>query len=320
MKTPKFWKDKNIISFILYPFSVIYYAAKTLNVLFSKQYRSKNLEVICVGNLTAGGSGKTPIALRIGEILKEHKKNFAYLSKGYKGQIKTFTKVDIEKHSFLEVGDEPLLLAKVADTFVCKNRKQAIKILSKDYDYDIIVMDDGFQNPTIYKDKNIIVIDGEYGIGNGMLLPSGPLRDKVKNSINKINFVIIIGQDKQHLEESFVNNGIKVLRANIEEKSKPQKGKSYLAFCGIGRCEKFFNSLKKANYNITKEISFEDHHKYTEKELQEIVSEAKKEDSKIITTSKDWIKLPKKYRNKISVLDIDTKFFDNDEFISLILK
>ncbi|HSQ97152.1 MAG TPA: tetraacyldisaccharide 4'-kinase [Rickettsiales bacterium] len=320
MKTPNFWKDKNIISFILYPFAIVYKVIRRLHVLFSKEYKAKNLKIICVGNLTAGGSGKTPIALKIGEILKENDKNFAYLSKGYKGKIKKFTKVDSETHSYLEVGDEALLLAQLADTFICKNRKQAIKTLSKDYNYDIIVMDDGFQNPTIYKDKNIIVIDGEYGIGNGMLLPSGPLREKIHNSIKKIDSVIIIGQDKQNLEESFINNGIEVLRANIEEKDKSQNNKKYLAFCGIGRCEKFFNSLKKANYDIKKEISYEDHHKYTEEELKNIMTEAKKESCKIITTSKDWVKLPKKYREKINILEIEIKFYNNDTFTELILK
>lgn len=320
MKTPKFWEDENVISFILYPLSIIYGFFRKLHVLFSKEYRAKDLKIICVGNLTAGGSGKTPVALKIGEILKKNNKNFAYLSKGYKGKIKDFTKVDNSVHSYLDVGDEALLLAKVADTFVCKSRKQAIKILSKDYNYDIIVMDDGFQNPTIYKDKNIIVIDGEYGFGNKELLPSGPLRESISISIKKINFVILIGQDKRHLEEGFVNNGIKVLRAFIEEKNISKNNKKYVAFCGLGRCEKFFGSLKKSNYNVVKEIAFEDHHKYTNEELEKIILESKKENNKIITTSKDWIKLPQEYKEKIEVLEIEIEFYDNNEFVEMILE
>lgn len=319
MRTPKFWKDKNIISFISYPLSIIYGFFRKLHVCYSREYKAEDLKIICIGNLTAGGSGKTPLALKIGEILKSKKKNFAFLSKGYKGKIKTFTEVDIDTHSYLDVGDEPLLLAKIADTFICKNRKLAIKTLSKDYKYDIIIMDDGFQNPSIYKDKNIIVIDGEYGLGNRMLLPSGPLRENVSSSIKKINFVVIVGQDKQHLEENFINNEIKVLRAYIKETKVSKNDKKYIAFCGLGRCEKFFNSLKKTNYNIIKEISFEDHHKYTEEELNEIISEAEKENSRIITTSKDWVKLPNEYKKKIEVLDVVIEFYNNDEFVELIL-
>ncbi|MDD2839674.1 MAG: tetraacyldisaccharide 4'-kinase [Rickettsiales bacterium] len=320
MKTPKFWKDENVISFVLYPLSIVYGFFRKLHVLLSREYRAKNLKIICIGNLTAGGSGKTPVALKVGEVLKAHKKKIAFLSKGYKGKIKDFTKVDNKVHLYSDVGDEPLLLSKISDTFVCKNRKQAIKILSKDYKYDIIIMDDGFQNPTIFKDKNIVVIDGEYGLGNKELLPSGPLREKIVDSIKRINFVIMIGQDKQHLEESFMNNGIKVSRACIKEKNISKNNKTYIAFCGLGRCEKFFKSLKNAEYNVVKEISFEDHHIYTNEELDKIILEAQKENSKIITTSKDWIKLPQEYKEKIEVLEIGIEFYDNDEFVELILE
>lgn len=320
MRTPKLWKSKNIFSIFLFPLSLIYSLFRKLHVYFSKEYKSKKLNIICIGNLTAGGNGKTPVAIKIGEIFKENGKNFAYLSKGYKGKINDFVKVNSKKHTYLDVGDEPLLLSKIADTFVCKNRKKAIQILEKEYNYDFIIMDDGFQNPTIYKNKNIIIIDGEYGIGNGFLLPAGPLRENLKDAIKRIDFVIIIENDRQNLEEYFLKNNIKVFKANIKEKIENiNNNQKYIAFSGIGRPEKFFNSLKKVGCNVIKEISFEDHHIYTNNEIEKILLTAKKENAKVITTSKDWIKLSSDYQNQIDVLEIEIDLLNKNNFLKEIL-
>jgi len=320
MRTPKLWKSKNIFSIFLFPLSLIYGFFRKIHKTFSKEYKSKKLNIVCIGNLTAGGNGKTPVAIKIGEIFKQNGKNFAYLSKGYKGKINDFVKVDSKKHTYLDVGDEPLLLSKIVDTFVCKNRKKAIQILENKYNYDFIIMDDGFQNPTIYKNKNIIIVDGEYGIGNGFLLPAGPLRENLKDAIKRIDFVIIIGNDRQNLEEYFLKNNIKVFKANIKEKIENiNNNQKYIAFSGIGRPEKFFNSLKKVGYNTIKEISFEDHHIYTNNEIEKILLTAKKENAKVITTSKDWIKLSSDYRNQIDVLEIEIDLLNKNNFLKEIL-
>ncbi len=319
MKTPKFWKSKNVISFCLYPLSIVYGLFRKIHVLSSREYKA-NINIICVGNVVAGGSGKTPISLKIGEILKDKNIKFAYLSKGYKGSFKNFTKVDINKHKASEVGDEPLILAEVADTFICKNRKTAIEMLSKNYNYDTIVMDDGFQNPTIFKNKNIVVIDGEYGIGNGELLPAGPMRESLESAIKRTTFFIIIGQDKQHIEEKLIDHNINVIRAHIVEENQPDINKKYIAFCGLGRPEKFFNSLKNKEYNVIKEISFADHYKYRDDDISKLLSEAEKFDAQLITTKKDLVKIPENYREKIECLNIDIKFYNNEEFKELILQ
>lgn len=320
MKTPKFWKDENIFSFLLFPLSFIYSFFRKLHVIFSKKFKCDNLKIVCIGNLTAGGSGKTPIAIEVGKILKEKGINFAYLSKGYKGKNKEFTKVNTVTHTSIEVGDEPLLLAEYADTFVCKSRKVAIETLSKNYNYSVIVMDDGFQNPNIIANKNVIVIDGEYGIGNGETLPSGPLREGIEKAFERANFFIIIGQDKQNLEESLVNNNFEVVRAFIKEKNNSNLKDNYIAFCGIGRCEKFFKSLKNAKYNILKEFSFADHYFYKEEDLQKLFFEAEKLEAKLITTKKDWIKLSSENKLKIEFLDIEVDFYNKDKFVELLLQ
>mgnify|MGYP003606621581 CR=1 FL=1 len=317
MKTPKFWKDENIISFILYPFSIIYGFFRHMHVLFSKEYKT-SLKIICIGNVTAGGSGKTPLAIKIGEMLKERNIDFAYLSKGYNAKIKEFTKIDKTIHNAQDVGDEPMLLAELSDTFICKNRRNAIENLSKNYNYEYIIMDDGFQNPTISKYKNIVVIDGEYGMGNGELLPSGPLRETLNSAAKRSDFFVIIGQDKQNIEETLLNNGIDVARAFVVEKQKSNSSDKYIAFCGIGRCEKFFNSLKKSSYNVIKEYSFGDHHNYKEDELEKIITEAGKIGAKLITTKKDWIKLSKIYNSKIEFLEIGVEFYDINKILNLL--
>lgn len=320
MKTPSFWKDENIISFLLYPFSLVYGVCRNLHVIFSTEYRT-NLHIICIGNMTAGGSGKTPLAIKVGKILKEEGVNFAYLTKGYRGAFQELVKVDLSKNTAAEVGDEALLLVEVADTFVAKNRRIAIEKLSKEYKYKTIVMDDGFQNPTIFKDKNIVVIDGEYGVGNGELLPAGPLRETVVSAMRRADFFVIVGQDRQNFEEKLLNNGIGVARAYIKEKAnKIDKTSPYIAFCGIGRCEKFFNSLKKVGYNVVEELSFSDHYNYDEEDIKKILLESEKRGTKIITTKKDWVRLADAYRKNIEYLDIDMEFYNEENFKELLLK
>lgn len=319
MKTPDFWNNKNLISFVLFPISCIYGILRFLHVLISKQYKGK-IKVVCIGNITAGGNGKTPVALEIGKIFKENNINFAYLSKGYKGSINHFTKVDLSQHTAGEVGDEPLLLAQCNDTFVCKNRKEALIELSKNYKYDYIIMDDGFQNPTIYKDKNIVVIDGNYGIGNNILLPAGPLRETFSSAMRRTDVVIILGKDKQNLTVKIQKYKKQIIMGYIEEVvNNSNLNDKYIAFCGIGRPQKFFDSLKKAKYNIVKEISFEDHCKYNDNILDNIFLTAKENGAKIITTEKDYVKIPLKYKKDIEVLKIKVSFNNIDELKEMFL-
>lgn len=319
MRAPEFWKNENVISFLLYPLSLIYGFARYLHVFFNKEYKT-NLKIICVGNITVGGSGKTPVALKIGDILKEKKIDFAFLSKGYKGNIKEFTKIDLSKHTAIEVGDEPLLLAEKADTFICNNRKNAIRKLSTEYRYKVIVMDDGFQNPTIYKDISLVVVDGEYGFGNKELLPSGPLREPIFSALERASAFIIIGQDKHYIDDYLSNANMKTFRACIKEKNISNNKNKYIAFSGIGRNDKFFYSLKKANFDIEKQYSYGDHYNYTTDDIDTMLIEAQLDKAKLITTKKDWIRLDEKYKTEIEFLDVEIDFYDNDDFVEFILK
>ncbi len=326
MKTPIFWKNNNTISNILAPLSCIYYFARYIHIKISKEYKS-DLNIICVGNITAGGNGKTPVALKIADILKENNISFAFLSKGYKGKIKKFTQVDKSKHKAQDVGDEPLLLAQKATTFICKSRKQALIELSKlsksskKHNYQYIIMDDGLQNPTIFKNKNILVVDGGYGFGNKKLIPAGPLRETISNTMNKIDFIILIGKDKYNLKSELKKYNKEIIKAEINEKNVNKNTKDkFVAFCGLGRPQKFFDSLKKAKYNTIQEITFADHHNYTANDIENLSNIAKNNNAKLITTKKDWVKFPENFKKITEVLEIDIEFSNINKFKDLILK
>ncbi|MDR3289999.1 MAG: tetraacyldisaccharide 4'-kinase [Rickettsiales bacterium] len=318
MKAPNFWKNDNFISFILTPLTIFYNIGRHLHVLFSIQYKSK-LKIICVGNVNVGGSGKTPVALKIGKTLKEKKVKFAYLSKGYKGSIKDLTKVS-NLHDASEVGDEPLLLAEIADTYICQNRKKAIRQLEKDFNYDVIVMDDGMQNPTIFKNKNIVVVDGNYAFGNERLMPAGPLRETIGSMLKRVSFFIIIGQDSAGICDRLYNKNLNVVRGVNKVKNEHNLETKYMAFSGIGIPSKFLSTLRENRYKIENFFWYDDHYFYTENDLKKLELDATDGNCKLITTKKDWIKLSAAYKEKIEYLDVEIEFYDNEKFVDLLMK
>lgn len=306
MIAPKFWRGNNLLSYLvaycLLPLSLFYHIAQRLRNRLTKTSKLK-IPIVCVGNLVAGGSGKTPIAIELGLILKEINIDFAYLSLGYGGETKDFTKVSLS-HTSEEVGDEPILLAEISDSFICYNRLLGAKQICKIPTKKMIIMDDGLQNPSIFKDLKILVVDGEYGFGNELIIPSGPIREKIKPAVKNIDLIIIIGSDKKQIRTRFCS-GKKVISAQIKV-INPEKfmNSSMIAFCGIGRPEKFFDSLKKISVNLIEKISYPDHYQYKESDLEFLTNLAKTKNTKLVTTKKDWVKLNKKYQNQISYLDI----------------
>ena len=309
MKTPQFWHTKNFIAYLLLPFSLLYLFGHFLN-FFRKIPTRINKPIICVGNLVAGGAGKTPVAIAIGEMLKELNIDFAYLSAGHGGKIKNFTSVNAKEYDSKAVGDEPLLLSEVATAFVSKNRLFGAKQIALMPEKKLIVMDDGLQNPTLIKDFSIMVIDGNYGFGNGFIIPCGPLREPVWIGIKKADLVIIVGEDKSRIAKNFCR-GKKIIKAKIKTvNGKKFHKKSVIAFCGIGRPEKFFDSLKQNNTNIITKFSYADHHQYQEREIRKMINLAKKNKVRLVTTKKDWVRLEKMYQKQIDYLDIKIEFDD----------
>jgi tetraacyldisaccharide 4'-kinase len=225
-----------------------------------------------------------------------------FVSKGYGGLEKNNTLVN-DWHSPKSVGDEPLLLSEIAPTWIGIDRNKSFELASEN-GADCIVMDDGFQNPTLQKDFSIIVINGEQGFGNKRVMPSGPLRESINRGLSRTNLVITIGEISESVKEKIPKH-IPLIAANfkIKEDDMMLKGQSVTAFAGIAYPEKFFNSLKLVKANIIDTISYSDHHIYSEDDLLYLAEIANKNKSILVTTKKDMVRIPKNYRSLVKTID-----------------
>lgn len=289
-----------LVSYLLFPVSLVY-SALFIGKYYLSRPKKVNAKVICVGNVIVGGAGKTPV---VQHLIKENK-NCAIILRGYRGRLsgRKVIKVDPKKHTHSQVGDEALLHAKHAPTYICKNRYKAAKAACKD-GAEIIIMDDGFQNFTLKKDYSILVFDTEYGLGNGMMLPSGRMREPLFFARRRADELVLLSYDgnfKKPFEDDFTEYNVEVI--NKQE----VYGKSFIAMCGIANPSKFFKSLTESSVKILKKLIFVDHHSYSIKEIEDIIKLAKELDVKIVTTAKDIIKIPHKYRKSFVVLHIGLK-------------
>lgn len=309
IRTPKFWKKISLLSLLLLPFSIIYFVIFFLIKITTKTSKISR-PVICIGNIIAGGSGKTPTTIAIGKILQELKIESAFLSRGYMSDGSKFLLLNKNnKYDAKEVGDEPLLLAEHASTFISKNRLFGAKQIDAMNKFDCLVIDDGMQNESLFRDFTILVIDGKIGFGNQLLIPSGPMREPINWGLKKADLVVLIGHGDEKLLKKLSGKKIvnaKILPKNIEN-FKEQK---LLAFCGLAYPEKFYSLLEKNNLQLAKTKSFPDHYNYSSNELAELQKEAKKLNAKLVTTKKDWIKFSPKFKKEISYLDIELQFED----------
>jgi len=303
LKAPKFWylKKDSLLSNSLYPFSLIFRLGTKIRNLISIE-RKTLLPIICVGNIVIGGAGKTPVALKIGNMLIKAGYKPHFVSKGYGGLEKNNTLVK-DWHSPKSVGDEPLLLSEIAPTWIGFDRNKSFQ-LAFENGADCIVMDDGFQNPTLQKDFSIIVINGEQGFGNKRVIPSGPLRESISRGLSRTNLVITIGDISETVKDKIPKH-IPLLTANfkIKEDDMMLKGQSVTAFAGIAYPEKFFNSLKLVKANIVDKISYSDHHIYSEDDLLNLAEIANKNKSILVTTKKDIVRIPKNFRSLVKTID-----------------
>ena len=307
MKTPAFWKTKNLIAKSLLPFGIIYSAATGLR-LKMKSAQKIGLPVLCVGNLTAGGTGKTPVAIALASLLKNCGYNPAFVSRGYGGRLSNIL-VDPHVHTAKEVGDEPLILAREAPVSINADRYLAALNAQKN-GANLIIMDDGFQNPGLYKNISFLVFDGGYGLGNGYPLPAGPLRENFAQGIKRASAAIIIGKDRYDIASLCKN--LPIFSGKIVSQLPKLSTRQVIAFAGIGRPQKFYDSLAEHNVKIVDTIDFPDHHFYTNAELRNMVEQAETSGAELITTSKDFVKIPPELQYRFKVLDIKIKW-DNEK-------
>ena len=318
LKAPKFWYSKKdtFYSTVLYPFSLLFrFGTKLRNIISIKT--NAPIPIICIGNIVVGGAGKTPVAIKIGNLLIKSGYKPHFISKGYAGLIKESALVE-PWHSPASVGDESILLSEIAPTWIGNDRIKS-SFLAKNNGADCLIMDDGFQNPSIEKNFSIIVINAEQEFGNKRVMPSGPLRESIKRGLSRTNLVIIIGDITEDLI-NYIPSQIPIFNANfdIKENNEIFKGKQITAFAGIAFPEKFFNSLRKQGGKIVKEISYSDHYIYNENDLLSLAENANKTNSILVTTRKDFVRIPKSYRPLINTLDGEI-VFENEQLLLEIL-
>lgn len=318
MKSPKFWnQEKSFWITLLRPFSFIY-AFMTRRRVRKKGYQA-SVPVICVGNIFVGGVGKTPVCLALGELLHQKGKSFYYLNHGYKAD-KQGVLVDKRTHTALDVGDEALLLNEMAPTIVNSNRAKGAKLAEK-WGAKMLVMDDGFQNPTLKKDFSFVVVDGKKGFGNERVLPAGPLREPVLEGLKRANAIILVGEDtwgvRFYLERQGVDLPILTGHFELDETVVSLfKGQNVFAFAGLGNPDKFYQSLKEKEINILGTEDFPDHYYYTRFDIDAIKKKAN--GLPLLTTEKDGVKLPKDVRRNVYVMPGKFIFDDPEEVWKLL--
>jgi len=320
--TQYIWYSKSKFSYfvicIFFPLSIIYY----LIFLFKKIQSNKKsfqTKIVCIGNCSVGGDGKTSTVLSLINLYKSRNIKIAILLKGYKGKIKLPTQVNTTNHSAVDVGDEALLYVEHANTFISNDRLKGINFIITKLSPDVILLDDGLQDFRIKKDKSILVINGKRGFGNGFLLPVGPLRQLPSSAIKLADIIIIVGNDKGNNLDTYKSKFKNKLFLKAEITcEKNQIDKDYFAFSGIGNNPNFINTLNANNYNLTKIKSFPDHYYYSDNDIKNIKKYAADNDLEIITTEKDWKRLNTEQRLGINFLQISLEF-PNEEALSEIL-
>lgn len=310
MKAPDFWQRGGAPAALLKPLSLGYAAAAALRRTLSTARRAP-VPVLCVGNLTAGGAGKTPVAISLGERLIARGRTVHFLSRGYGGKEPGPVQVDPDVHRADDVGDEPLLLARTAPCWVARNRI-AGAIAAAAAGAEVVVMDDGFQNPTIHKDLSLVVIDGETGVGNGRLIPAGPLREPVRRGLRRADAVVVLGPNKAGMT-AMVPREMPLLHAMLApDASDDLAGAAVFAFAGIGRPEKFFETLESIGCRLLGRESFPDHHPYTEAEIDRLIDRARQTEAVPVTTEKDYPRLPDSAKAVVRTLPVTVAWKDDE--------
>ncbi len=310
LKTPSFWYRSggtpSLREKILSPFSFLYRIGYEIHQ-HSVTPETLEIPVICIGNINAGGTGKTPAAIALMEVIR--KNNLAvkpfFLLRGYGGGERGPLLVDTSKHNSWNTGDEALILAARAPTVIAVDRVKGAQLAERHH-ADMVVMDDGLQNPGIHKNIKVVVINGEMGFGNGKMLPAGPLREPLHKGLARADLFILIGEDARGVAAS-LPAGKPLIRAHMEpDLPVPlDKNKKYLAFAGLGYPEKFFSFARdKLVLDVVKTISFPDHYPYNESDILNLRARAQEWNAELLTTKKDLLRLPADARSDIHTADV----------------
>ncbi|MCT4654701.1 MAG: tetraacyldisaccharide 4'-kinase [Cohaesibacter sp.] len=292
MKAPSFWKRRGLKAWLLYPISLIY-GRISLSRMRKKAIYKARLPILCIGNLVAGGAGKTPTAMAIGKAAVDLGLKPLFLTRGYRGSMTGPVVVDLEKHTMADVGDEALLLAQTATTIVSQDRVKGAK-LAETIGGHVLIMDDGFQNPFLFKDFNLVTIDAQQAIGNGFVMPAGPLRAPLLPQVRRADQFLVIGEGDSapRLRQMAARLGKASSHAYFRaEETSLLPGTRVLALCGIGRPEKFYATIENLELELVDKVEMPDHHAYSNSEAQMVLDKAKEQNLVIVTTAKDHVRL-----------------------------
>jgi tetraacyldisaccharide 4'-kinase len=291
---PDFWWSAGVSlpALLLSPLGRLYGMFAGRRMLRRPKYKSR-LPVICVGNFVVGGTGKTPFAIELAHRLREDGHRPGFLLRGYGGRVKGPLLVDAGAHDAGAVGDEALLLARYGPTVVAADRPSGAR-LAEEQPIDVLVMDDGFQNPALSRDLSLVLVDCATGFGNGLCLPAGPLRAPPAKQILKADCLILVGEGTAAEEAVHLagRRGLPILHAHLKpQPDEDLRDRKLFAFAGIGRPKKFFASLKALGCDVRRTREFPDHHVYTEADVRTLLTEAEAEGLHLVTTSKDMVRL-----------------------------
>lgn len=324
-EAPAFWNLREgpgsapLARTLLTPVSWLYQSGAAARALVSQAYHAP-APVICVGNVTLGGTGKTPVAIAILKRLREKGIEAHALSRGYGGRKTGPIQVDLDKHDFKDVGDEPLLLARAAPTWVAKSKAAGARAAAK-AGAQAIVLDDGFQNPTLHKDLSFVLIDAAAGLGNGHVFPAGPLRESARSAMRRADAVVLVSAgpdpDRRGAWRNYLAADAPVIEAEIVPEGPGPAG-AVFAFAGIARPQKFFDSLVRWGAEIKATASFPDHHPYSKNDLTMLRETARRHNALLLTTEKDLTRLPGDMRKLVHAWPVGARFKDEQALDDLL--
>ncbi|WP_430912512.1 tetraacyldisaccharide 4'-kinase [Methylobacterium sp. sgz302541] len=311
MRPPRFWAatPAHPLARLLSPLGAAYGGRAAARM--ERPGARAALPVVCLGNFTLGGAGKTPAALAVAALLRDLGRKPAFLSRGYGGRIAGPAAVDPAAHGAGDVGDEPLLLAACAPTVVSRDRAAGARLCAA-LGADVVVMDDGLQNPGLAKDLALAVVDAEAGIGNGLPFPAGPLRAPLARQWPHVGGLLLVGEGAagETLAEEAGRRGLPVHRARLLPGAHDLGGRRLLAFAGIGRPEKFFATLRGIGADLAETRAFPDHHAYRPHDLAALAEAADRLGAELVTTQKDAVRLAPDFAARVRTLPVALRFAD----------
>lgn len=317
MKAPSFWSNPperpGLAAGLLSPISVLWRIGAQIRASRTTPIRAP-VPVLCVGNLVAGGAGKTPMVAALTERLTTAGRTPAIVTRGYGGRLQGPHRVDPAADSYEDVGDEPLVLSASAPVWVARDRAAGAVAAAED-GADIILLDDGFQNPGLIKDASVLMIDAAAGFGNGRVIPAGPLREPVAEGLARADSVVLVGDDgdaDRTLARWPELADVTISRARMvpRETGLSLSGEPVVAFAGIGRPEKFFATLRGMGADLVEAHGFADHYAYPDAILKRLTATARHRDAMLVTTEKDAVRLPLAYRREVMTVQVTLELED----------